>query len=108
MKASDLDQRVVISQRVAGVDAFGQASEVWQVFANPWANVRRVKAADFTSADAPQASGTISIALRKIDGLTSSMRIEWDSRSWDLVGEPIPLDRSFVRIEATTGVRDAA
>jgi SPP1 family predicted phage head-tail adaptor len=108
MKASDLNQRVVISQRVTGVDAYGQASESWQVVATRWANVRRVKAADFTGADAAQASGTISIALRKIEGLTPSMRLEWDGRSWDLVGEPIPLDRSFVRIEATTGVRDAA
>ncbi len=105
--AADLDQRLTLQQRAAGTPGLGHTSLTWQDVATVWASVRPVHARDFQAADQAQASSTVRVHIRRRAGVVATMRILWDGRPWDIVGEPLPVDREWLRFDATTGVRDA-
>lgn len=105
--SSDLDQRITLQQRIVAADALGQPSTTWQDVATVWAQVRPVGGRDFQAADQAQASSTVRVHIRKRGGVVATMRMLWAGRAWDMVGEPLPVDRQWLRFDASTGVRDA-
>lgn len=105
--AGELSERITLQTRVAGVDALGQESPSWVDGATVWARVRPIAARDFTGADQAQASSTIRVEIRRGATVTATTRVQWDGRAWDIVGEPLPIDRAYLRFDASTGVRDA-
>lgn len=106
--AGEMTEQVQLQQRVAGVDALGQTSTTWADVGSPlWARVRAIAARDFAGADQAQASSTIRVEIRTGATVLASYRVWWDGRPWDIVGEPLPIDRTWIRFDAQSGVRDA-
>lgn len=105
--SASLDQRITLQQRVVAPDALGQPATTWQDVATVWAQVRPVSARDFQAADQAQASSTIRVHIRVRFGIAATMRILWSGRAWDIIGEPLLVDRQWLRFDASTGVRDA-
>ncbi len=105
--ATTLTERVTLQQRSASVDALGQQSTSWTDVATVWAEVKPLSARDFQAAEQTQASSSIRVHIRNRAGVVATMRIQWDGRPWDIVGEPLPVDHTWLRFDATSGVRDA-
>lgn len=105
--SSTLTERITLQQRSASVDALGQQSTSWSDVATVWAEVLPLSARDFQAAEQTQASSTIRVHIRQRAGVAATMRIQWDGRAWDIVGEPLPIARTWLRFDAVSGVRDA-
>jgi SPP1 family predicted phage head-tail adaptor len=105
--ASDLTQRLTLQARATGVDALGQESTTWQDVATVWASVRPLAARDFAAADQAQASSSIRVHIRIGADVLATHRVLWGGRAWDIVGEPMPIDNTWLRFDAQSGVRDA-
>lgn len=105
--ASDLTQRLTLQARAIGIDALGQESTTWQDVSTVWASVRPMSARDFAAADQAQASSSIRIHIRIRAGVLATHRVVWDGRAWDIVGEPLPIENTWLRFDAQSGVRDA-
>ncbi len=104
--AGELDQRVTLQQRDTALDALGQAPTTWADVASVWARVRPLGGRDFQAAGQDQASAAIRVEIRAGTSVLSTMRVQWDGRPWDIVGEPLSIDRKFIRFDAASGVRD--
>lgn len=105
--AGELTERVTIQRRDTAVDGLGQGATTWVDVDTVWARVRVLSARDFQAAEQAQASTAIRVEIRIGLAVTSAMRVWWDGRAWDIVGEPMPIDRTWLRIDAQSGVRDA-
>lgn len=105
--SADLDQRLTLQAPPASRDAAGQKLQAWVDVATVWASIKVRSGRDFAAADAPQASSTISVRIRLRAGVTGAMRVVWRGQPFDIVGEPLPVDRQWLQFDAATGVRDA-
>lgn len=101
----NLSRRITLQTRAVSVDALGQESTAWTDTATVWADIKPLSARDFQAADQAQAGSTVRVHIRK-RAVLATMRIMWDGRPWDIVGEPLLINRDMLRFDAATGVRD--
>ena len=106
--AGALDQRIVIQQRTATVDALGQASESWGDVATVWASAMPLRGREFFAAGAMQSEASVRFRIRYKAGVTGAMRVMWRDVAHALVAEPIDVDggRHTLELMCAAGVRD--
>lgn len=105
--AGEMDQRVVLQQRAAGVDGRGQASGAWADVATVWARVRMAGVRDFAAADQQQSTLDAVLQIRWRADVQAHWRVMWRAQPYEIVGEPIDLDgaRHTLELRLTKGVR---
>jgi phage head-tail adaptor, putative, SPP1 family len=101
--------RVTIEQQVETRDDMGGVVVTWQPFAvGVPAEVLTGPGRELIAADQQQADIAARINLRYTPWLTAKMRILWDGRVFNIVGEPDldPTGRRESRCKCTAGVGD--
>ena len=82
--------RQVIKYRVKTVttDSYGGPVETWADFATVRASVAPLIGKDMVASMAAQSTAEMRINHRFVSGITSAMRIVWNSVEYEIVGEP--------------------
>jgi SPP1 family predicted phage head-tail adaptor len=103
-----LRHRVTLQQRVAGVDALGQAVETWATLAEVWAAVEPLRGRELFAAAQAQAPTTVRITVRYLAGLTAAARVLWEGKAHD-VEAVIDVEGAHEKLElmCTTALKDA-
>ncbi len=102
-----LDQRIVLQQRVAGVDTLGQPSTTWQDVATVWAQAQPLRGREFWAAGQVQSEASVRFRMRWRTGVTTAMRVKWRDQPHDIVAV-VDVDggRHTLELLAAAGVGD--
>lgn len=108
LNAGQLDQRITLQSRVAGVDALGQEAVTWSDVATVWAQAQPLRGREFFAAGQTQSEVAIRFRIRHRDDVTSTMRVLWRGVAHD-VESVIELAGAQTALElmCLAGVRDA-
>lgn len=104
-----LDQRVKLQRRAAGVDARGQPNGEWETVATVWAKVRPLRGRELFAAGQMQEVSDVEVTIRyRSDIRTSAWRLQWRGQNLDITAPPADIDgqRVWLQLLATSGVRD--
>ena len=105
--AGDLQHRVTLQQRVAGVNALGQASTSWANVFEVWAAVEPLRGREFFAAGQGQAEVTTRITIRYRAGVVPSMRAVWRGQPYDIQSVIEPLgQKQILELMCLQGVAD--
>lgn len=106
--AGQLDQRLTLQQRAAGVDAHGQPSGAWQTVATVWGRARPLRSRELFAAGQVQNVTDVEFTVRWRADVRSTWRVLWRGVPHDITGEPIDIDgqTQWLQLLAASGVRD--
>ncbi len=82
--AGALAHRVTIQQRVAGVNALGQAVQSWADYLTVWANAEPLRGREFFAAGQTQSEVSARFTIRWRQGITAAMRVVWRGQAYDV------------------------
>ena len=105
--AGTLEQRVTIQQRVAGVNALGQATQSWADYAVVWSAAEPLRGREFFAAGQTQSEVTTRFIIRWRPGITSAMRVVWRGQPYDVLAVIEPAgQRQTLELMCSQGVGD--
>lgn len=105
--AMNLDQRITLQQRGSTQDDHGQLVAAWVDVATVWAHVRANPQRSAQLSAEPVGTAFIIVTIRARE-VTAGQRMMWRGQAWDIIGQPLPVDRAWMRFEAQVQFRDAA
>lgn len=96
MRPGPMRHRVLLQQRVTGVDAAGGALNTWEKFAIRWASMDRAAGSEVWNS--AQRSGRVPAVfrLRYLEGVTPAMRLVFDGRTYNILSV---VDQEGIRTE---------
>lgn len=94
MRSGRLRHKVTIQTASEAIDSFGQAIKTWSTYAQPFASVEPLNGKEFFTANADNSEVTVRIRLRYLAGLTTKMRVLWDSRYYNIQSIIDPAERT--------------
>jgi SPP1 family predicted phage head-tail adaptor len=107
LNAGQLDRRITIQQRAAGVDARGQPNGAWTDVATVWAMPMPRAGREYFAAGQLQAEGGMAWRIRNRSGITAAMRIVEGAEAWEISAPPMPSpNREWLDLYCLQGVRD--
>jgi len=80
-----LRERVTVQQPTRTTTDLGESQLSWSTYATRWASVEGVSSREALQFGQQQVEITHKVRLRYLDGLTSQMRLQWRSRTLDVV-----------------------
>ena len=80
-----LRERVTVEQPTRTTTDLGESQLSWSTYATRWASVEGVSSREALQFGQQQVEITHKVRLRYLDGLTSQMRLQWRSRTLDVV-----------------------
>lgn len=96
MRAGTLRHRIVIEELTETPrNTFGAPARTWTTFVTRWARVRPLKGKELFEAQQVYPTVDHAITLRGLDGVTSKMRVSFDSRIFDIKGVTSPDERGI-------------
>lgn len=105
--AGALEHRVTLQQRVAGVNALGQATQSWAAIVDVWAAAEPLRGREFFAAGQTQSEVTARFTIRWRQGLTSAMRVVWRGQPYDVLAVIEPNgQRQLLELMCAQGVGD--
>ena len=84
MNAGELRHRVELQSNDGSRDSFGGVTDSWTTFATVWGSVRAVSGAEKIIGDTPDAESKILVVVRYNSSVTTSHRIKWSSRIFEI------------------------
>ncbi|MGE4297035.1 MAG: phage head closure protein [Desulfovibrionaceae bacterium] len=84
MRAGRLRHTVTIEHTVSTQNAYGEMVPAWEAFATRRAAVRPLAGREYFAASGEGAEVTHEIRLRYLDGVTTAMRIVFNTRHFDI------------------------
>ncbi|WP_442965062.1 phage head closure protein [Pseudomonas sp. JS3066] len=84
MRAGKLRHRITFQARQLGADDFGQPSQSWLEIATVWASVEPISGRELLAAQQVHGETTHRIRCRYLEGITSSARVLFGSRVFDI------------------------
>lgn len=84
MNGSQLDRRIVIQSNTQTRDAYGALVDSWATFATVSAKYTPIRGDEYFSAQQMTAKIDAVFKIRYLSGVTTSMRISYDSQLWDI------------------------
>lgn len=106
LNAGQLDRRITIEARAAGVDSRGQPNGAWQTVATVWAQPMPAKGREYFAAGQLQAEGAMAWRIRYRTDLTAAMRVLEGATPYDIVAVVPSANREWVDLYCTQGVKD--
>ena len=107
LNAGELDQRVTLQQRAAGVDALGQDSATWADVATVWAKAEPLRGREFFAAGQAHSEVSVRFRIRYRTGVLPTMRALWRGVPHDVVAVLEPHgDKVSLELMCSTGARD--
>lgn len=106
--AGQLDQRLTLQSRAAGVDVLGQASGAWTDVVTVWGKARPLRSRELFAAGQIQNVSDVEFTIRWRGDVESTWRVVWRDTPHDITGTPIDIDgqRQWMQLLASTGIRD--
>lgn len=85
MRPGPMRHRLLVQQRVTGVDAAGSPLATWEKFAIRWASMDRAAGSEVWSS--AQRSGRVPAVfrLRYLEGVVPAMRLLFDGRTYNVL-----------------------
>jgi len=80
-----LRERVTVQQPTRTTTDLGESQLSWSTYATRWASVEGVSSREALQFGQQQVEITHKVRMRYLDGLTSQMRLQWRSRTLDVV-----------------------
>ena len=84
MRAGALKHRVTIESRTQTQSSTGMATDTWSTFAKVFAEIKTVSGNESINADQVQAEQTHIVKIRFCPNITTSMRVNYESRYFDI------------------------
>lgn len=84
MRAGRLRYNVIIQQVSHAQDAYGETTETWTEFVSAWAAIEPLKGNEYFDASNVQSQVDVRIVMRYRAGITTSMRVVYGSRVFDI------------------------
>lgn len=106
INAGDLDQRLTIRQRAAGVDARGQANGAWQTVATVWGKSMPGLGREFAAAAGLQSSYPTVFRIRRRTDITHAMQVLWRGVPYDVEAAVPSVGVEGTDLVCVQGVRD--
>lgn len=106
MNSGNLDQRVTLQSRAAGLDALGQANGAWTDVATVWAKVAPLSSREFFAAAQIQQEQTVRITIRQRPGVSQLTRVLWKGVAYDVTSVIQYPRQPFLELRALQGVKD--
>lgn len=85
-QAGRLDRRITIQQATLANDSFGQPIETWTDYQTCWAKVDYPSASERFLSSALHSTRSAIFTIRKVDGLSETMRISYQDLYWKITG----------------------
>ncbi len=82
----ELRQRIVIQTLSTAPDDQGGSTETWTTFATVWAKIEPVSSRERYYSEQIQYQRSHKITMRYLAGVTNTMRISFDSRTFQIKG----------------------
>ena len=99
--------KVTIQQPTETVDAAGQAVKSWSTFAQPYASIEPLRGREYFSAERFESEITVRIRLQYLSGVTSKMRVSFDSRTYNIESVIDPMERGReMQLMCSQGLND--
>ncbi len=86
MRAGEMDRFIRIEKNTPTRSASGDQVDSWAKFAEVWAKKRDLKTAESLDADRDVAMVQTEFSIYWLEGVTASMRIVYDSATYDIEG----------------------
>jgi SPP1 family predicted phage head-tail adaptor len=108
LNAGELDQRITIRQRAAGLDAHGHPSGAWTNVATVWAAARPITGREFFAAGETRSEVSVKFRIRYRTGITAAMQVLWRGVAHDIVAPPMELfgGKEVLELMCSTGKQD--
>lgn len=108
LNAGQLDRRITIQARAAGVDERGQPNGTWTTVATVWAMPMPKAGREYFAAGQMQAEGGMAWRIRYRTDITAAMRVLDDlAEPWEIAAPPMPsANREWLDLFCLQGVRD--
>ena len=107
LNAGQLDQRVTLQARVAGVDARGQGTETWADLATVWAQVTPLRGREYFAAGQTQTPADVRMRLRYRADVTPAHRVVWRGVPHDIVSvADMMAGAEMLELLCVAGVKD--
>lgn len=74
-------------------DSHGQAIKTWTIFAQPFASVEPLQGKEYLTSNAYDSDVTVRIRLQHLSGVTTKMRVSFDSRIYNIRSVINPWER---------------
>lgn len=81
LRSGDLRESVVIESPTEQTNSYGESTLTWAPFASRRAAVRGLRTDELMSAQGPYSVATHEVEFRYVPGLTTAMRLIWNSRT---------------------------
>lgn len=105
--AGALEHRITIQQRVAGVNALGQASTGWADYATVWAKAEPLRGREFFAAGQTQSEVSTRFTIRWQAGIMATMRVQWRGEPYDVLAVIEPMgQKQMLELMCARGVGD--
>lgn len=104
--AGDLNQRILIQQRVKGENTRGEVTYVYTPYLSLWAQVTPLRGREFFAAAQTQSEITTRFRIRYRAGIDETMQIVWKGVAYDIKAPPMEVAgaREWIDIMAKAGV----
>lgn len=106
LNAGQLDRRIVIRQRAAGVDARGQVNGAWTTLATVWAMPMPRAGREFFAASQLQNELGFAWRIRYRTDVTGSMQVTEGGLSYDIQSVVPSFNREWLDLMCIQGVKD--
>jgi len=103
--AGDIDQRITLQSRAAGVDVLGQATGGWQDVGTVWARARPLRSRELFAAGSVGSLADVEFTIRWRSDVLTTWRVLWRGKPYEITGEPIDLggQRKWLQMLCTSG-----
>jgi SPP1 family predicted phage head-tail adaptor len=84
VKITDLRQRITLQKKLITKDPEGIPMDIWQDIATIWAAIEPLRGREYFQAATVQSQNMIRFTIRYRKGITSEIRILYDSKFYDI------------------------
>ncbi len=85
MRAGELRHRIKIQQKSVTRGTMGGETVTWTDVSTVWAAVEPISGREYYAAQQTQAEAQTRIRIRHLAGITTSMRVLWGTRVFDII-----------------------
>lgn len=85
IRAGELRHKVIIQQNTPKRDAMNAEVDSWAEYATVWASIEPIRGKEFWDSQQVNAEITGKIKLRYLSGITSKMRVKYETRIFEIL-----------------------
>jgi len=97
----EMKHRIIFKKIIVTVNENGFEVEEWQDFKAVWSKVSNLSGREYYQAAAVQAEKTLIFLIRYIDGIDTSMRIQFNNRQYNIIFiDNMKYSKTYIELKA--------